>query len=143
MLPIVCVLQHFINFCWLFIPFLNWWSCARYEAFVCWEEQSEKVAAGILEHLLQHVPEINGLYAKGFDANFDFRLPENLQGAQWFSKATVRRFLSKDGPFFTLLLLCILITMDKLFMSLMILAPQIPTSCWFPRFVKWHQCYHG
>ncbi|XP_020229015.1 uncharacterized protein LOC109810059 isoform X2 [Cajanus cajan] len=65
----------------------------RYEAFVCKGKQFDKVAAGDLEHLLPHLPAINDLYAEGFDANFDLKLPENLHGAEWFSKATVKRFL--------------------------------------------------
>lgn len=80
------ILTHFLPLCW-----------ARYEAFVCKGKQSEKVAAGHLEHLLLHVPAINDLYAKGFDANFDLKLPQNMHGAEWFSKATVKRFLSKRG----------------------------------------------
>ncbi|XP_019430947.1 PREDICTED: uncharacterized protein LOC109338217 [Lupinus angustifolius] len=65
----------------------------RYETFVCKGKQSEKIAAGQLEHLLPHVPAINDLYAKGCDANFDLQLSENLHGAEWFSKVTVKRFL--------------------------------------------------
>ncbi|RZC07428.1 COP1-interacting protein 7-like isoform X3 [Glycine soja] len=65
----------------------------RYEAFVCKGKQSDKVAAGHLEHLLPHLPAINDLHAEGFDTNFDLKLPENLHGAEWFSKATVQRFL--------------------------------------------------
>ncbi|WJX40675.1 hypothetical protein P8452_28124 [Trifolium repens] len=65
----------------------------RYEAYVCKGNQSEKVAAGHLEHILPHLPEINDLHAKGFDANFDLKLPKDLHGAEWFSKATVKRFL--------------------------------------------------
>lgn len=72
----------------------------RYEACVCKGKQSEKVAAGLLEHLSPHVTEISDLCAKGFDANFDLKLPKNLHGAEWFSKATVKRFLSKGGLFF-------------------------------------------
>nr|XP_004503059.1 COP1-interacting protein 7-like [Cicer arietinum] len=62
----------------------------RYEAYVCKGNQSEKVATGHLKHLLPHIPEINDLHAKGFDANFDLKLPKDQHGAEWFSKATVK-----------------------------------------------------
>lgn len=85
-------------FYWIFTYFSLWW-WDRYEAFVCKGKQSDKVAAGHLEHLLPHLPAINDLYAEGFDTNFDLKLPENLHGAEWFSKATVQRFLSKSVLF--------------------------------------------
>ncbi|CAK8567741.1 unnamed protein product [Lathyrus sativus] len=69
----------------------------RYDAYVCKGNQFEKVAAGQLERLLPHLPEINDLHAKGFDANFDLKLPKDLHGAEWFSKATVKRFLHVVG----------------------------------------------
>ncbi|KAL5075381.1 hypothetical protein RYX36_014365 [Vicia faba] len=69
----------------------------RYEAYVCKGNQFEKVAAGHLEHLLPHLPEINDLHAQGFDAKFDLKLPKDLYGAEWFSKATVKRFLHVVG----------------------------------------------
>lgn len=59
----------------------------------------EKVAAGLLEHLLLHLPGINDLCAKGLDANFNLNRPENLQDVEWFTKATVKRFLSKISLF--------------------------------------------
>ncbi|CAL0327537.1 unnamed protein product [Lupinus luteus] len=65
----------------------------RYEAFVYKGKQSEKVAAGQLEHLLPHISAMNDLYDKGCDASFDLKLAENLHGAEWFSKATVERFM--------------------------------------------------
>ncbi|KAI4306990.1 hypothetical protein L6164_030224 [Bauhinia variegata] len=69
----------------------------RYEAFVYRKKQSERVTNGLLEHLLPHLPGINDLYAKGFDANFDLKLPENLHDVDWFSKGTVARFLHVVG----------------------------------------------
>lgn len=65
----------------------------RYEAYVCKGNQSAKVATGHLEHLLPHLPGIDDLHAKGFDANFDLKLPKDLHAAEWFSKETVKRFL--------------------------------------------------
>ncbi|MED6172070.1 hypothetical protein PIB30_046696 [Stylosanthes scabra] len=67
----------------------------RYEAFACKGKQSEQVMAGDLEHLLPHIPAINKLYAKGSNANFDLELPENMHGAEWFSKATVTSLKKK------------------------------------------------
>ncbi|XP_054797233.1 uncharacterized protein LOC129302402 isoform X2 [Prosopis cineraria] len=69
----------------------------RYEAFVYMEEQLEKVATGLLEHLSLHLPGINDLCVKGLDANFDLKLPENLHDVEWFTKATVKRFLDVVG----------------------------------------------
>lgn len=63
------------------------------------------MAAGHLEHLLPHLPEINDMHAKGFDAKFDLKLPKDLHGAEWFSKATVKRLISNSGLSFFLLLL--------------------------------------
>jgi hypothetical protein len=58
------------------------------------------VATGHLEHLLPHLPEINDLHAKGFDANFNLKLPKDLHAAEWFSKETVKRFTSNAGCLF-------------------------------------------
>ncbi|KAI9110792.1 hypothetical protein K1719_018230 [Acacia pycnantha] len=69
----------------------------RYEAFVYREEQVEIVAVGLLEHLLLHLPGINDLCAKGLDANFDLKSPEKLHDVDWFTKATVKRFLDVVG----------------------------------------------
>lgn len=93
--------MNFINlyFYWI-VTHLSHWCWARYEAFVCKGKQSEKVPAGQLEHLLPHIPAMSDLYDKGCDANFDLKLPENLHGAEWFSKATVKRFLSYCSLFY-------------------------------------------
>ncbi|XP_028778901.1 nucleolar protein dao-5 isoform X2 [Neltuma alba] len=69
----------------------------RYEAFVCREEQVEKVAGGLLEYLLPHLPGINDLCAKGLDASFELKSPKNLHDVEWFTKATVKRFLDVVG----------------------------------------------
>jgi hypothetical protein len=75
------------------------------------------VAAGHLEHILPHLPEINDLHAKGFDANFDLKLPKDLHGAEWFSKATVKRFISNSGLFF---ILSLHFTCRKILLSLIL-----------------------
>lgn len=90
-----------------FTHFSPWW-LHRYEVYVCKGKQSEKVAAGHLEHLLPHLPEMNDLCTKGFNANLDLKLPKDLHGAKWFSKITVIRFISKSGLFF--IFHCILLT---------------------------------
>ncbi|KAJ7959491.1 serine/arginine repetitive matrix protein 2-like isoform X2 [Quillaja saponaria] len=69
----------------------------RYEAFACSQKKIEKFAAGLLEHLLQHLPKVSDLNAKGSDAKFDLRLPESFHGAEWFSKPTFKRFLHIVG----------------------------------------------
>ncbi|KAK4277675.1 hypothetical protein QN277_015635 [Acacia crassicarpa] len=69
----------------------------RYEAFAYREEQVEIVTVGLLEHLLLHLPGINDLCAKGLDANFDLKSPENLHEVDWFTKVTVKRFLDVVG----------------------------------------------
>ena len=97
----VSVLSH-VNFTYfelLLGLYSSLWVWSRYEAFVYREEQVEKVAAGLLEHLLLHLPGINDLCAKGLDANFNLNRPENLQDVEWFTKATVKRFLSKISLF--------------------------------------------
>lgn len=43
----------------------------KYEIFVCGDDEVEKLAVGLLEQLLPHLPEVRKLYAKGTNAIFN------------------------------------------------------------------------
>ncbi|XP_026413729.1 serine/arginine repetitive matrix protein 2-like isoform X2 [Papaver somniferum] len=66
----------------------------RYEAFVCRDRKTEKVASGHLEQLTLELPEVKT--AEQGD-NFKLQLPENLRGSAWFTKSTLTRFLHIVG----------------------------------------------
>ncbi|XP_065870065.1 flocculation protein FLO11-like isoform X2 [Euphorbia lathyris] len=63
----------------------------RYEVFVCADDEVEKLACGLLEQLLPHLPGVNNLYREGSDANFKLQVAE-LHDKTWFTKSTLNRF---------------------------------------------------
>ncbi|XP_071687168.1 uncharacterized protein [Rutidosis leptorrhynchoides] len=69
----------------------------RYEAFVCSNKRSEKVASGALERLLLHSPQVKDLLSKGSNTNFKILPPDNVNDAEWFTTATFTRFLHIIG----------------------------------------------
>lgn len=70
---------------------------ASYEAFIYSKEKVEKLATGVLEQLLLHLPQVNDLYAKESDGSFKIQPPEDLRGAAWFTKSVFNRFLHIVG----------------------------------------------
>ncbi|KAG8644798.1 uncharacterized protein LOC110607439 isoform X1 [Manihot esculenta] len=64
----------------------------RYEVFVCGDDEVEKVATGLLEHLLPHLPGVKNLHSRGSNANFKLQVP-GQKDTTWFTKSTLNRFL--------------------------------------------------
>ncbi|XP_062092267.1 uncharacterized protein LOC133798095 [Humulus lupulus] len=64
----------------------------RYEASVCCKGKIQIVETGVLESLLPHLPKVNEIYSNGTNASVKLLLPENLNGAAWFTKSTLNRF---------------------------------------------------
>ncbi|CAK7340029.1 unnamed protein product [Dovyalis caffra] len=69
----------------------------RYEIFVCGNDEVEKLAVGLLEQLLPHLPEVHKLYAKGSNAILKLQLTGELSNVPWFTKSTLNRFLKIAG----------------------------------------------
>lgn len=69
----------------------------KYEIFVCGDDEVEKLAVGLLEQLLPHLPEVRKLYAKGTNAIFKLQVTGELSNVPWFTKSTLNRFLKIAG----------------------------------------------
>lgn len=72
-------------------------SLNRYEVCICNGIKVETVASGFLEQLLLHSPEVKNLYSKRPNATFRIHLPGSLNGAEWFTKSILTRFLRMVG----------------------------------------------
>lgn len=69
----------------------------RYDACACSGDTTEKVASGLLGQLVLHVPKLKDVFSRGSNASFQVQRPEDLDTSQWFTKATVTRFLHIVG----------------------------------------------
>ncbi|XXG68245.1 hypothetical protein AAC387_Pa06g1376 [Persea americana] len=69
----------------------------RYEAFAGGGGKREKVASGLLDQLLLHLPGAKAFRPDGSNDNFLLQLPENRRGSLWFTKSTLIRFLHIFG----------------------------------------------
>ncbi|XP_031108732.1 COP1-interacting protein 7-like isoform X1 [Ipomoea triloba] len=77
-----------------YVEFQIYPSQNRYEACICWDNEVEAVASGVLEQLAQHSSKVKALSSKGWDATFKLEPPDNVSEATWFSKSTLIRFLN-------------------------------------------------
>ncbi|KAL0382243.1 UNVERIFIED_CONTAM: hypothetical protein Scaly_0511600 [Sesamum calycinum] len=68
----------------------------RYEACACNVNMKEKVASGLLEHLLVHSAEVKALHSKGSNAKYILKSPEN-EDNKWFTRSVLIRFLHIIG----------------------------------------------
>ncbi|CAM8913529.1 unnamed protein product [Rhodiola kirilowii] len=66
----------------------------RYQAFACDGNKEELLVEGLLEPLTQHLPQLKDFYSGGSEANVKLHWPRSSSVASWFSKSTIRRFLS-------------------------------------------------
>ncbi|XP_058075226.1 COP1-interacting protein 7-like [Magnolia sinica] len=69
----------------------------RYEAFVCGEGRTERLASGLLENLVLHLSATGSFISDGSGDNLKLQLPESLRGSSWFTKSTISRFLHIVG----------------------------------------------
>ncbi|KAL0403012.1 UNVERIFIED_CONTAM: hypothetical protein Sradi_1942000 [Sesamum radiatum] len=67
-----------------------------YEACACNVNMKEKVASGLLEHLLVHSAEVRALHSKGSNTKYILKSPEN-EDNKWFTKSVLIRFLHIIG----------------------------------------------
>nr|XP_019710443.1 uncharacterized protein LOC105057241 isoform X3 [Elaeis guineensis] len=65
----------------------------RYEAFVCSEGKTERLASGALDQLALHLPEAKRCQYKLSSQSFQLQLVESLEDSSWFTKSTLGRFL--------------------------------------------------
>lgn len=80
-----------------YVAFQMFPSHNRYEAFAGGGGKREKVASGLLEQLLLHLPGAKAFQPDGSNDNFILQLPENFRGSLWFTKSTLIRFLHIVG----------------------------------------------
>ncbi|XP_010278914.1 PREDICTED: proteoglycan 4-like isoform X2 [Nelumbo nucifera] len=69
----------------------------RYEAFIYADNKVEKLAFGLLEHLIFHLPEVKDFRPRESGDSFKLQLPANLRSSAWFTKSTLSRFLHIVG----------------------------------------------
>ncbi|KAK1431895.1 hypothetical protein QVD17_08671 [Tagetes erecta] len=69
----------------------------RYEASVSTNNIIENVASGDLQQLLLHLPQVKDLSSKTSDSNFRILTPDDVNNVDWFTSATLTRFLSIAG----------------------------------------------
>ncbi|XP_057482882.1 COP1-interacting protein 7-like isoform X2 [Actinidia eriantha] len=69
----------------------------RYHACVYSGNKVERIASGLLGQLVLHLPVLKDLFLRGSNAKFKLCPPKNLESCQWFTKATLTRFLHIVG----------------------------------------------
>nr|GMD51072.1 proteoglycan 4-like isoform X1 [Ipomoea batatas] len=76
-----------------YIEFRVFPSQNRYEACICYHNEIEIVASGVLEPLAMQSPKIKALCSRGSDETFKLQPPENLNDAKWFTRSVLMRFV--------------------------------------------------
>lgn len=98
------VLQKVVQGWSIFLFYCLSFLLCRYEVCICNGIKVETVASGFLEQLLLHSPEVKNLYSKRPNATFKIQLPGSLNGAEWFTKSILTRFISSRVSLFVLVL---------------------------------------